>query len=298
MGRHGKHTAGAFATNPMLSTDQYELLDFGRGRKLENWRGFILDRPAPAAQGKPARPELWKQAEAKFIRSERSEGKWQRRKPWPNPWQIDQGDFQLELQPTDFGHVGVFPEHAETWRWIAQQVRRAPRPPKVLHLFAHTGGATLAAAAAGAEVTHVDSARNVVNWARRNAELSGLAEAPIRWIVEDAAKFVTRELKRGNRYQAVILDPPSYGHGPRGEAWKLERSLRPLLEACAELTAPDRLFFLLTCHTTGFGPAELEAFLADCVFGACSAGARAAKVVLKTTDGRQMPSGAAARWPG
>jgi 23S rRNA (cytosine1962-C5)-methyltransferase len=167
----------------------------------------------------------------------------------------------------------------------------------VLNLFAYTGGSTLAAAAAGAEVTHIDAAKNVVAWARENAKASGLGEAPIRWITEDAAKFVRREVRRGNRYDAVILDPPSYGHGPKGEAWKLSTDLPALLSGCTELMADRKAFFLLTCHTPGFGPAELEALVSDTLFGRCQQGVTTRNLALTTADGRRLPCGTAARWP-
>jgi 23S rRNA (cytosine1962-C5)-methyltransferase len=167
----------------------------------------------------------------------------------------------------------------------------------VLNLFAYTGGSTMAAAAAGARVVHVDSAKNTVGWARSNAAAAGLEESPIRWIVEDASKFVAREVKRGNSYDAVILDPPSYGHGPSGETWKLDEDLIPLLQNCAKLTADSRAFILLTCHSPGFGPAEAEAYLADAVFGHCSAGANARALNLKTASERKLNAGIVARWP-
>jgi 23S rRNA (cytosine1962-C5)-methyltransferase len=184
------------------------------------------------------------------------------------------------------------------WRWIAKQVRRAGRPIKVLNLFAYTGGSTLAAARAGAQVVHVDAAKNVVSWARRNARLSGLSEAPIRWITEDARKFVSRELKRENLYDAVVLDPPSYGHGPKGEAFQLDDDLMPLLADCGALTAGHRTFMLMTCHSPAYGPAELEACLADAVLGSCSAGALATTLDLQTGDGRRLNAGVSVRWPG
>jgi 23S rRNA (cytosine1962-C5)-methyltransferase len=204
---------------------------------------------------------------------------------------------QFELKPTESGQIGIFPEQAENWDWIDRQVRRADRELTLLNLFAYTGGSTLAAARAGARVVHIDAAKNVVRWARRNAQISGLEEAPIRWIAEDAQRFVERELRRGNRYDGVILDPPSYGHGPQGEVWKLSDHLMPLLEKCGQLTRSRRALFLLTCHTPGFGPAELEASLADTVFGHCQAGVRAGRLQLATVSGRRLPSGVYARWP-
>lgn len=283
----------------MFAPDQYELLDFGDGRKLERVGGWVVDRPCPAADGARRQDaSQWAGADGQFRRSDKDAGKWKWRGSPPADWAVQHGEFALQLKPTDFGHLGVFPEQAENWDWISQKVERAGRPLKVLNLFAYTGGSTLAAAAAGAEVTHVDAAKNVVQWARRSAEHSGLAEHPIRWIAEDAAKFVRRELQRENFYDAVILDPPSYGHGPKGEVWKLSQHLVPLLTDCAELVKRRPAFFLLTCHSPGFGPAELEAMLSDTLFGACGQGVESKPLSLRTISGRNLPAGFAARWPG
>ncbi len=282
----------------MFDSNQYELLDFGDGRKLERFGQFVLDRPSPAAEDFPRTdPSAWKQADAQFSRTSATSGKWKLRTALPKAWAISHAIGDFELRATDFGHVGVFPEQADNWEWLTKQVQRAGRKLKILNLFAYTGGSTLAAASAGAEVVHVDAARNVVSWARRNVEQSGLSDAPIRWINEDATKFVRRELKRGNQYDGVILDPPSYGHGPKGEVWKLSDHLMPLLSACAELTRDRRTLLLLTCHTPGFGPAELEACLADAVFGHCQAGVRAKPLSLTTADSRKLAGGVVARFP-
>jgi 23S rRNA (cytosine1962-C5)-methyltransferase len=281
----------------MFSADQYELLDFGNGRKLERFGDCLLDRPAPAVEAVPvANPTLWEAAHATFRRSAKQDGKWSSCS-LPAEWTITHGSVVVQLKRTEFGHVGLFPEQAANWDWVAKRVAAAPKPVKVLNLFAYTGGATLAAAAAGAQVVHVDSAQNVVAWARRNAELSGLSDSPIRWITEDATRFAKREVQRGNKYNAVILDPPSYGHGPKGEVWKLERHLLPLLQMCRELTEGQRVFILVTCHTPNFGPAELQAYLADAVFGSCQAGAHAKQLSIRGADGRELPSGTVARWP-
>lgn len=280
----------------MFDDSEYSLLDFGQGRKLERFGTFTLDRPAPAAEGKRrAHPELWGSANARYERGSGERGIWKGN--LPPTWTVTYGRATFELKPNEFGHVGLFAEQTENWDWISRQVARANRPLKVLNLFAYTGGSTLAAALAGAEVTHVDAAKNVVAWARRNADSSGLAEAPIRWIAEDAPTFVARELKRGNRYDAVILDPPTYGHGRQGEAWRLEQGLLPLLKACGELTSPQRAFVLLSCHSPGYGPAELEACLAEAIFGRCGAGAKARQLAIRSADGRKLASGVVARWP-
>jgi len=282
----------------VFSPAEYELIDFGGGRKLERLGPLVVDRPSLAAQGQDRRAaSSWAQAHGRFQRKTADEGVWKWRSPPPGDWRVAHGDATFQLKPTDFGHVGLFPEQAENWDWIAEKLRRARRPLKILNLFAYTGGSTLAAAAAGAEVTHVDAAKNVVHWARRNAELSNLADRPIRWIVEDAVKFTRRELRRENFYDAVILDPPSYGHGPKGETWKLSQHLMPLLAACADVVRRRPGFFLLTCHTPGFGPAELEAMLSEALFGACGQGVVTKPLALPTSDGRRLPAGITARWP-
>ncbi len=284
----------------MFDSDQYSLLDFGDGRKLERFCDIVLDRPSPAAEHvKKVVPEQWQAATARYQRAtggKTTQGKWSAAE-LPSTWTVQHSSATFELKVTDFGHVGLFVEQAENWDWIAKQTGRHGRKLKVLTLFAYTGGSTLAAAAAGAEVTHVDSSKSVVTWARRNAALSGLEDAPIRWLVEDCSKFVQRELNRGNYYDAVILDPPSYGHGTKGESWKLSRDLMPLLEACAELTSKSRAFLLLTCHSPGYGAAELSACLEDTFFGHCQTGAQAKRLAIPSADGRKLDAGAVARWP-
>jgi 23S rRNA (cytosine1962-C5)-methyltransferase len=300
------------------SSAEYELLDFGDGRKLERFGDVALDRPCPAAEGvEKTQSKLWRTATARFD-GRTGEGEWRpAEKTWkPNGWVFrhdNVASFQLELEALPSGQVGVFPEQAGNWDWIVRQVGRitnktpSPQPsPKgrgskgalrVLNLFAYTGGSTLAAVAAGAEVVHVDAASSVVDRARRNAAISGLAVRPIRWIVEDAMKFCRREAKRGNKYDAVILDPPTYGHGPKGEPWKLGEHLLPLLELCGELTAENRAFVLVTCHSPGIGPADLSAYLSEGIFGHCGQPPKSGELYLETADGRRLPSGVYARWP-
>jgi 23S rRNA (cytosine1962-C5)-methyltransferase len=211
----------------------------------------------------------------------------------PESWTVVHGSLTLSVSPTPFGHVGVFPEQVANWDWIGRHARGA----KVLNLFAYTGGSTLVVAAAGAEVVHLDAAKSAVAWARRNAELSGLSAAPVRWIVEDARKFVARELRRSNRYDAVILDPPSYGHGAQGEAWKIEQHLASLLADCARLTEGRRGFVLLTCHSPGYGPAELASALVQAGLAASPREIDAWPLSIVSADGRELPCGAVARWP-
>ena len=288
----------------MFAPDQYELLDFGDARKLERFGLYLLDRPCPAAEGlRKVDPEIWTRADARYKRGSGDRGRWKKRASkkrtdFPAEWTLSYETFQLNLKLTPFGHVGAFAEQAASWDWIAKQASRAGRPLRVLNLFAYTGGSTLAAAAAGCEVTHVDAAKNVIAWARGNAELSGLRDAPIRWIAEDATRFVEREVRRGNSYDAVILDPPSYGHGPKGETWIVSNGLFPLLKGCGQLTKSRRAFILLSCHSPGFGAAELEAVLAEAIFGHCQGGVVASPLSLVSADGSELPCGAVARWPG
>lgn len=293
----------------MSDWPDYELIDFGAvpgkgGRKLERFGQLVLDRPSPsAADQRPATPK-WT-AGVRYTGDKIGEGKW---KPKPTATLLPDGatitvplredfSFRMRLELSPAGQVGLFPEQFANWQWIAKQCQRASKRLRVLNLFAYTGGSTLAAAAAGAEVTHVDASKPSVALARQNAELSGLAEAPVRWIVDDALKYCRREVKRGQRYDVVILDPPSYGHGPGGEQWRLGRDLPMLLELCGELTDRSPVFFLATCHTPGIGGAELSAYLSDAIVGHCGQPPADGRLWLKTTAGRRLDSGVYARWP-
>ena len=293
----------------VFSPQQYQLVDFGKGRKLEQFGQFLLDRPCPAAESaSQADDSRWLTADARFQRGSSNEGQWDIRSKSlrdleEDRWEIQHDTARFGLRMTPFGHIGVFPEQAPNWDWIVKQVSHAIRrsepnePVRVLNLFAYTGGSTMAAAAAGAHVVHVDAAKNTVAWARSNAAAAKIDHLPIRWIVEDAARFVQREVKRGNQYDAVILDPPSYGHGPKGESWKLTEDLYDLLIGCKELTTAHRQFVLLTCHSPGFDEAAAEAMLAQTFFGHCGAGATAKSNYLTTRDGRRLHAGITARWP-
>lgn len=281
----------------MFAADQYQLLDFGAGRKLERFGGFLVDRPAPAADnaGK-SDAAAWRLADARYERRTDQTGTWSPPRTLPAAWTIQHPQCTLELRPTPFGHLGLFAEQAENWNWIAERVAGATRPLRVVNLFAYTGGSTLSAARAGAQVVHVDAAKNTVSWARRNARHSNLADAPIRWIVEDARKFVEREVRRGNRYEAVILDPPSYGHGPKNEVWRIEQDLIPLLQLCRQVTAADPAFFLLTCHSPGFPPARLKRIVAEQYFGSQPRSLSVRPLRLVARDGRSLPCGVVARF--
>jgi 23S rRNA (cytosine1962-C5)-methyltransferase len=288
----------------MFNPLQYNLLDFGRGRRLERFGEIILDRPCPAAETLAIeQPSLWREAHARFdlnrTNNEADRGHWSHAQALPECWTIDHQGMKLELKPTLFGHIGVFPEQAANWDWIDERLAKAGRPLKILNLFAYTGGSTLAALRAGAQVTHVDSARNIVAWARRNAAANGLADAPVRWIVDDAMKFVAREVKRGVQYDGIVLDPPSYGHGSHGEPWQLAHDLPRMLEMCAELTRASRQFMLLTCHTRGFSPARLRTMIsAPCEKSSLNSRTpqvEAFELTLESADGRSLPCGTAAR---
>ena len=279
----------------MSELDDYELLDFGDGRRLERFGNYIIDRPCPTATCEPHDTALWQSADTSYKLGQRESGAWKPPRKLPACWNVSFKPLTLELRLTERGQLGVFPEQKWNWGWIGRQVARAGGGMNVLNLFAHTGASTLAAAAAGARVTHVDSSRSSVSWARRNAKHSGLEGAPIRWIVDDVTKFVCRELRRQNHYDAVILDPPSFGRGPDGETWKLTDQLIGLLDRCAELTASRAAFYLLTCHTSGIGPAEISAYLSS-LLGSCQAGVAAEGLRLTSRDGRRLSCGVAARW--
>jgi len=231
---------------------EYELLDSGKGEKLERFGEYVLVRSEPQARWAAALPAgRWQAADGEYVKAGNGRrGEWEFRKPIPARWEMRRGNLQFWVQPAPSGHVGVFPDQACHWDWIAEVTIRAARPVKVLCLFGHTGLATLAAAAAGAEVTHVDASRKAVAWARENQSLSGLGERPIRWVVEDALTFARREARRGNRYDAMMLDPPKFGRGPDGEIWKLEESLTELLGACGKVLSASPVFVLLNVYTT------------------------------------------------
>jgi 23S rRNA (cytosine1962-C5)-methyltransferase len=308
----------------MFTPDQYQLIDFGKGRRLERFGDITLDRQCPIAEQMiQATPTTWPKAAARFESVDEQEGRWIYRRELPDRWCIAHGTLRFELKRTPFGHIGLFPEQAENWDWIGvriqdsgfrvqhatptsdlqptayslQPIQKAESGKlKILNLFAYTGGSTLAAAAAGTEVMHVDAAQNIVDWARRNAELSGLDHAPIHWITEDAMKFVKREVTRGNHYDAVILDPPSYGHGRRGEVWRLSKDLPQLLSMCSELTAGHCQFILLTCHTPGYDSARLADMLSETFPDVKNGNIEAKTLTIRSAAGRELPSGVVVRW--
>ncbi|RCS41561.1 SAM-dependent methyltransferase [Bremerella cremea] len=284
-------------TAPPLASFQYSLLDFGAGRKLEQFGPVILDRYSPSAEGfNVAAPKIWPQAVAKYVRKNETEGDWLDADRLPENWQIAAGPLKFRLKTTKFGHLGLFPEQFENWKWLQQTCQTSSQPLKVLNLFAYTGGSSLACALGNAEVAHVDAAANVVKWARNNAELSELSEAPIRWIAEDARKFVKREIKRGNTYDGVILDPPTYGHGSKGEVWRIGKHLPLLLEQLNELMHGSPKLVLLTCHSPGYEDDTLKAMLAEHFPSIRPQQIKAGPLTIADKKGRQLPSGYFARY--
>ena len=274
----------------------YEVIDTGDGEKLERWKNIILRRPDPQAIWPKQKPELWDRADAYYHRSTKGGGEWEFFKKLPERWSVRYGDLEFYVRPTGFKHTGLFPEQAVNWDWMAGLIRKAGRPIRVLNLFGYTGGATCACAAAGAHVTHVDAAKGMVQWAGENRKLSRLDETSVRWIVDDALKFVQREERRGNRYQGILMDPPSYGRGPGGEVWKLENELFGLVQACERVLAEDALFMLINSYTTGLQPAVLNNMLTMTVQKRHGGRVGADEIVLPVTAGGVLPCGASGRW--
>ena len=275
----------------------YELLDCGRGEKLERWGDKLLVRPDPQAiWNTPRSHRGWKVNDGRYSRSHTGGGHWDKR-GLPANWTIRYGDLTFQVGPMNFKHTGLFPEQAANWDFAREMIRRADREISVLNLFAYTGGATVACAAAGARVCHVDAAKGMVSWARENARLSGLSDAPIRWIVDDCAKFVEREIRRGRRYDAIIMDPPSYGRGPSGEIWKLEENLYPFLELVVQVLSDEPLFFLINSYTTGLAPSVLSYLLDTLVTKKYGGHTEAQELGLPcTVSGLALPCGATGRW--
>lgn len=275
----------------------YELLDALNGERLERWGSYILRRPDPQIiWGGQPKERSWRMADAVYKRSSKGGGGWIKNE-LPPQWTIEYGKLKFLLKPMGFKHTGLFPEQAANWDWFSSLIARAGRPIKVLNLFAYTGGATVAAAAAGASVVHVDAAKGMVAQAKENAALSGLSEAPIRYIVDDCKKFVERELRRGNRYDAVIMDPPSYGRGPSGEVWKIEECVDELITLSASLLSEEPLFFLVNSYTTGLSPMAMQYILGMRVASRFGGHMEAGELGLPVTaTGLCIPCGASARW--
>ena len=275
----------------------YEVLDTSSGEKLERWGSYILVRPDPQViWDTPHAHKGWKQKNAHYHRSQKGGGEWEFI-DLPDEWAIRYRNLTFHLKPFSFKHTGLFPEQALNWDWFFGLIQNAKKPVRVLNLFAYTGGATLSAAAAGASVTHVDASKGMVGWAKENAAASSLADAPIRFLVDDCVKFVEREIRRGNKYDAIIMDPPSYGRGPKGEIWKMEDSIWHFLELTVQILSEEPLFFLLNSYTTGLQPAVLSYLLHMTVGKRFGGVVEADEVGLPVSEsGLVLPCGASGRW--
>lgn len=275
----------------------YEVIDTSCEEKLERWGRYILLRPDPQVIWKTEKtvPE-WNRLNGHYHRSSKGGGEWEFFK-LPEEWTISYRELNFRLKPFSFKHTGLFPEQAVNWDWCSERIREAGRPVKVLNLFAYTGGATLAAASAGASVTHVDASKGMVTWAKENAAASHLEDAPVRWLVDDCVKFVEREIRRGNKYDGIIMDPPSYGRGPKGEIWKIEESIYPFVELAAQLLSDDALFFLINSYTTGLQPAVLSYMLSTVIQKKRGGEVQSSEIGLPvSSNGLVLPCGATGRW--
>lgn len=275
----------------------FEVIDCSGGEKLERWGKYCLVRPDPQViWDTPRRDPRWKDRDARYSRSSSGGGSWDRG-GLPKSWQVCYRELTFNIKPMNFKHTGLFPEQAANWDWAMELIKKAGREVSVLNLFAYTGGATVACAKAGAAVCHVDAAKGMVSWARENAAASGLEDAPIRWIIDDCEKFLDREIRRGRKYDAVIMDPPSYGRGPGGEIWKLEDNLWPFVSKCADVMSDDPLFVLINSYTTGLAPSVLS-YISDSIFTKKYGGSsRSGELGLPVTDsGLILPCGASCRW--
>ena len=284
--------------------NDYEGIDCSKGEKLERWGDYLLVRPDPQViWDTPKKEKGWRKMNGHYHRSSKGGGEWEFFQ-LPKEWTIEYSlpinkKLTFHLKPFSFKHTGLFPEQAANWNWFSQLIADAVskgRQVKVLNLFAYTGGATLAAAAAGASVTHVDASKGMVTWAKENAISSGLKDAPIRWLVDDCVKFVEREIRRGNHYDAIIMDPPSYGRGPKGEIWKIEESVYPLIQLCSQILTDNPLFFLINSYTTGLQPAVLS-YMISTVLGTANGTVTASEIGLPvSSNGLVLPCGASGRY--
>lgn len=282
----------------------YEVIDCSKGEKLERWGDYLLVRPDPQViWDTPKKEKGWRKMNGHYHRSSKGGGEWEFFQ-LPKEWTIQYSlpinkKLTFHLKPFSFKHTGLFPEQAANWNWFSQLIADAVskgRQVKVLNLFAYTGGATLAAAAAGASVTHVDASKGMVTWAKENAISSGLKDAPIRWLVDDCVKFVEREIRRGNHYDAIIMDPPSYGRGPKGEIWKIEESVYPLIRLCSQILTDNPLFFLINSYTTGLQPAVLS-YMISTVLDTANGTVTASEIGLPVfSSGLVLPCGASGRY--
>lgn len=274
--------------------DCYVLLDSGDGRKLEQFGPFVLSRPCGVALWRPSLPQKsWCLADASFSRE--GGNRWTVRTSLPKEWSLSFGGVRLKLSPTEFGHLGVFPEHSLLWEEMRATIRSSSTPSRILNLFAYSGGATLAAAQAGASVCHLDASKGMVAWARENALANNLTHAPIRWIVDDALKFLTREVKRGSLYEGIVLDPPSFGRGNKGEVFQIEKDLLEILNLCRQLLSPQALFILFSSHTPGMTPLVMHHLLTQTLRGR-GGSIDAQELIIPSPQGCSIPCGSYATW--
>ncbi len=287
----------------IIKQNEYELLDSGEGKKLERYGKYILSRPDPEALWKiKLSNKEWDKCDLEFSRNV-IKNKWIIKNGVSKSWVIDYGNLKFSIKPTSFKHIGLFPEQLPNWEWMSKLIKNyeltisgEKQKPKVLNLFAYTGGATLACAKAGAEVCHVDSSKNAVEWARLNAELSGLSGAPIRWLIEDVILFLKREIKRGRKYDAIIMDPPAFGHGPKDELWKIEEDFINLLDLCKQVLSSDPLFILINGYTAGYSSIVYENNLSDLMIDYKGKIEGGELVIEETKNKRLLPCGIFARW--
>ena len=276
----------------------YELLDCSDGERLERWGDIILIRPDPQVIWKtPKKHPMWKNANARYLRSSTGGGHWEVLRKTPDSWRIKYKELSLNVKTMGFKHTGIFPEQAVNWDYTAELIKKAGRPVRVLNLFSYTGGATVACLKAGAQVVHVDASKGMVAWAKENAAASSVADRPVRWIVDDCIKFVQREIRRGNKYDIIIMDPPSYGRGPGGEVWKLEDEVYSFVDLCTKVLSDDPLMVLINSYTTGLSPAVMQYILGALVvpkFGGEVTGSEIGLPVTRT--GMVLPCGASAIW--
>jgi 23S rRNA (cytosine1962-C5)-methyltransferase len=274
----------------------YEVLDAGGGKKLERWGDIILQRPDPQAIWPPQEKKLWDKADAIYRRHDTGGGEWEVKRKLPERWTVSYRNLKFFVKPTGFKHTGLFPEQAVNWHWMAELIKGAGEKVNMLNLFGYTGAATIACAAAGAHVTHLEASRGMALWAGENRRLNGLAEDCVRWIIDDAKKFILKEARRGVKYDAILMDPPSYGRGPGGEVWRLADELYDLADACADLLSDAPLFMLINSYTTGLQPSVLQNILSMTAVRKRSGSVVAGEIALPITCGGLLPCGACARY--
>ncbi len=278
--------------------NDYELIDAVNGERLERWKDIILIRPDPQIMWRGERKNpLWNNAHAKYHRSNSGGGYWENLKAVPKAWSVNYKDLTFRLKPMDFKHTGLFPEQAVNWDLMSECIKKSDRSLKVLNLFAYTGGATVACLKAGASVTHVDASKGMVQWAKENANASGVGDRPVRWLVDDCLKFIAREIRRGNKYDGIVMDPPSYGRGPNGEVWKIEQQLDELLYQTSKILSEDAVFFLLNSYSGGISPTIINYMVKNIVIGRRKGEVTTTEIGLNITDkGFPLPCGCTTVW--